>query len=197
MKRITLTLLLLAGTVAVAQADTYTFKDILKPHGKARTVAEKLADGRKCGANKNDYFPARDTAQFTACMQTLGWALANIKHSPPSDEAAADPDDTTVVHFDDQHRKPDGRWRGKAVLQADTQRCSGYGALDYESHSFKRCMASVGWRYSSTHRATRPAYGGDDETPPPQIDTTDIAPVSIPAPPPPVQYDVLTGQALP
>ena len=74
-----------------------------------------------------------------------------------------DPDDTTVVHFDDQRRKPDGRWRGNGVLQADTVRCSGYGALDFESHRFKRCMDSRGWRYESTHDATLPAWSDDDD----------------------------------
>jgi hypothetical protein len=40
-----------------------------------------------------------------------------------------------------------------------TVRCSGYGALDYESHRFKRCMDSRGWRYDST---TEPTGSGGD-----------------------------------
>lgn len=92
-------------------------------------------------------------------MSALGWTVGNIKPSPASDENLPDPADSTTVHFDDQRRKPDGRWRGNAVLQADTVRCSGYGALDYESHRFKRCMDSRGWRYDST---TPPAWSGGD-----------------------------------
>ena len=158
MKRTALALLLLAGTIAAAQADTYTFRDILKPNGKARSMAAKKADGRKCGA-AGDYFPTQDTERFTACMRGLGWTVGNIKRAPPSDENLPDPEDSTTVHFDDQRRKVDGRWRGNGVLQADTVRCSGYGALDYESHRFKSCMDSRGWRYDST---TQPAWSGGD-----------------------------------
>jgi hypothetical protein len=171
------------------------FQDVLKPHGKARSMAAKQADGRKCGATHGS-FPTRDTARFTACMSALGWTVGKVKRSPPSDENTPDPDDTTVVHFDDQRRKPDGRWRGNGVLQADTRRCSGYGALDYESYSFKRCMAGAGWRYESTHHATRPASDDDDDTPP--NDSSDSTPLPPTPPlPPPTQYDVITGQPLP
>jgi hypothetical protein len=84
-----------------------------------------------------------------------------LKFAGKGGEAEIDPDpaDSTTVHFDDQRRKPDGRWRGNGVLQADTVRCSGYGALDYESHRFKRCMDSRGWRYDST---TEPTWSGGD-----------------------------------
>jgi hypothetical protein len=196
MKRTALALLLIAGTVAAAQADTFVFRDVLKPGGKARSMAAKQADGRKCGAT-NGFFPTRDTAQFTACMSALGWTIAKIKRSPPSEENKADPADTTVVHFDDQRRKADGHWRGNGALQSDTRRCSGYGARDYESHGFIHCMASAGWRHESTHHAKRPAPSDDDDYNPPPIDTSDNAPPPTPAPPPPMQYDVITGQPLP
>src|ERR1700738_3099042 len=108
MKRTALAHLLLAGTIAAAQADTYTFKDVLKPHGKARSMAAKQADGRKCGTI-NGYFPTQDTDRFTACMSALGWTVGKIKRSPLSDENMPDPDDTTVGHFEDQRCKPYGR----------------------------------------------------------------------------------------
>ncbi len=85
MKRTALALMILLGTIATAQADTYTFKDVLKPNGKARSMAAKKADGRKCGA-VGDYFPTQDTERFTACMRGLGWTVGNIKPAPPSDE---------------------------------------------------------------------------------------------------------------
>jgi hypothetical protein len=42
---------LMALSVGTAQAnDTVSFRDVLNPHGHARSKSEKLADGRACGA---------------------------------------------------------------------------------------------------------------------------------------------------
>jgi hypothetical protein len=60
----------------------------------------------------------------------------------------------TVVHFDDLKQKPGGKWRGNAVLQADTRFCSPNQRLDYESWEFKQCMLGHGWRYSWTEPGT-------------------------------------------
>lgn len=175
MKRTALALALLIGTAAAAHADTYTFRDILKPNGKERTMAQKRADGRKCGS-RNNQFPVAQTDRFTACMRSHGWVVGNIEYAPPKDEGTPDTPDNTVVHFDDQHRHADGTWRGNRVLQADTRQCSDYGRLDYESRPFIRCMASAGWRYERTHHGQRQYYGGDDDGP-------DNNPPSPPDPP--------------
>ena len=60
----------------------------------------------------------------------------------------------TTVHFDDLKQKPGGKWRGDAVLQTDTRRCSPNHSLDYESWEFKQCMLGRGWRYSWTEPGT-------------------------------------------
>jgi len=81
MRRTITTVALLAGTVACAQADTWTFRDILRPHGHDRSMAQKRADGRKCGSNGYTF---RDETkdQFTACMRRHGWALASVRPDP-------------------------------------------------------------------------------------------------------------------
>jgi hypothetical protein len=45
------TMLMLSATLSAAQADTWVFRDTLRPNGHDRSMAVKRADGRRCGAS--------------------------------------------------------------------------------------------------------------------------------------------------
>jgi hypothetical protein len=77
----TLTLL----SVNAAQADTWRFKDVLKPHGHARNMAAKYADGKACGANANHRFT--DGSAFESCMRDRGWVVD--RRTPERSDVAA------------------------------------------------------------------------------------------------------------
>ena len=96
--------------------DTAVFRDVLKPGGKDRSLAQKYADGYACGATgPNRTVPFMPT--FEKCMNRKGWVLDHYT----SNEIPA-PGGTTVHYVD---IKGDGHdhERGDAALQADTRAC--------------------------------------------------------------------------
>jgi hypothetical protein len=62
-----------ALSLSLAQADTYHFKDVLKPHGHERSMSAKLADGRSCGASGTTF--TGDVKAFEHCMRAHGWVV--------------------------------------------------------------------------------------------------------------------------
>ena len=77
MKRLVLgTVLILGGMLRAASADTDVFRDTLRPGGHDRSMAAKFADGRKCGATRQNTFT--DAPAFQACMQARGWVLDHV-----------------------------------------------------------------------------------------------------------------------
>ena len=70
------TVLILGGALNAARADTWVFRDTLRPNGHDRGMAAKRADGRKCGLTRQNMFSDGDA--FLRCMQTYGWALDHI-----------------------------------------------------------------------------------------------------------------------
>jgi hypothetical protein len=75
------TMLVLGGMLTAASADTWVFRDALRPNGHDRTKAAKLADGRKCGLSHNTF---KDGSPFEQCMLARGWTLDHIIPDPPS-----------------------------------------------------------------------------------------------------------------
>ena len=65
---------------AVQAADTYYFKDILRPHGQARSMSAKLADGRSCGASGTSF--SGDVKKFEQCMRAHGWVVDRYVPAP-------------------------------------------------------------------------------------------------------------------
>ncbi len=78
------TMLILSATLSAAQADTWVFRDTLRPNGHDRSMAAKRADGRRCGASHNMFTAG---ATFEQCMLTRGWALDHVIPDPPSAHA--------------------------------------------------------------------------------------------------------------
>jgi hypothetical protein len=75
------TMAIMGGLPNAASADTWVFRDTLRPGGHDRTMAAKLADGRSCGASHNSF---KDRSPFVPCMLARGWALDHIVPDPPS-----------------------------------------------------------------------------------------------------------------
>jgi hypothetical protein len=79
------TMLILGATLTAAHADTWVFRDTLRPNGHDRSMAAKRADGRKCGASRGGHdFGDAIAESLTQCMQARGWALDHIIPDPPS-----------------------------------------------------------------------------------------------------------------
>ncbi len=68
--------------VQAANADTQIFRDVLRPHGVARSQAQKFADGRACGLTAENTF--RNAAAFRRCMRARGWVLDHVVEDTPS-----------------------------------------------------------------------------------------------------------------
>ena len=84
------TTLLLAGMLRAAHADTWVFRDTLRPNGHDRSMAAKRADGRKCGASRSGRsFTDAAAPNMRQCMFVRGWALDHIIPGPPSVHAGA------------------------------------------------------------------------------------------------------------
>lgn len=77
----------LAGALNAA-ADTDTYKDVKRPNGHARSMAEKQADIRACRAI-NGLVSNKDFPKTDACMQAHGWVIARVE-----------PDDATASSWD-------------------------------------------------------------------------------------------------
>jgi hypothetical protein len=143
MKRLVIATILVLSAAASAGAETYVYKDTLRPNGHERDMAAKKADARSCGAI--NWTVRHDWPEFNQCMQTHDWVVGYVKPNTPDGV-----DDTTVVHFDDV-LKPHGRYRGDGAMRADSQRCDPYGTTNYRSGDFKQCMLGFGWQYSHTY----------------------------------------------
>jgi hypothetical protein len=76
MKRLILGTLILVGMLSAESADTDVFRDTLRPGGHDRSMAAKLAGGRKCGVTRQHTFT--DSLAFQACMQSHGWVLDHV-----------------------------------------------------------------------------------------------------------------------
>jgi hypothetical protein len=96
-----------------ASADTWVFRDTLRPNGHDRTMAAKLADGRRCGLSHNSF---KDRSPFVPCMLARGWALDHIIPDPPS---------AHVRSFVSRNRAPvnnsDDDWVARQRAQDNTQ----------------------------------------------------------------------------
>jgi hypothetical protein len=67
-------------SLSAVHADTYHFKDVLKPHGHARGLSAKFADGRSCGASGTRF--SGDVSAFEQCMRTHGWVVDRYTPDP-------------------------------------------------------------------------------------------------------------------
>jgi hypothetical protein len=77
MKRLVFgTALILAAMLTAASADTDVFRDTLRPGGHDRSMAAKIADGRKCGLSRQNTFT--NSAAFLPCMEARGWVLDHV-----------------------------------------------------------------------------------------------------------------------
>jgi hypothetical protein len=82
--------LILGGMLNAANADTWVFKDTLRPNGHDRSMAAKRADGRRCGASPGGRsFDEAKAPNMRDCMWTRGWALDHIIPDPPTAHAHA------------------------------------------------------------------------------------------------------------
>lgn len=94
MKRLLIASMLLFGGICSCAADTYVFRDTLRPNGHNRTMAAKAADGRSCGATRKSMFA--DPSAFQQCMQSRGWTLDHIVPDRPA--SYIDPDTGMSCH---------------------------------------------------------------------------------------------------
>src|SRR3979490_2214616 len=102
MKRTILsTVLFLGGMLRAAHADTWVFRDTLRPNGHDRSMAAKRADGRKCGASPSGRsFTDAAAPNMRECMFVRGWALDHIIPGPPSVHAGGSGDDSPSLEID-------------------------------------------------------------------------------------------------
>src|ERR1700722_18767660 len=82
MRRLVLgTVVILWGMIGAASAETDVFRDALRPDGHDRSMAAKIADGRKCGLTRQNTYT--DRAGFEVCMQASGWVLDHVVQDKP------------------------------------------------------------------------------------------------------------------
>ncbi len=86
-----LTVLLSSAT----QADTYHFKDVLRPHGHERSLSAKFADGRSCGASGSRF--SGDVTAFEQCMRPHGWV---VDHYTPDPKPSVGATQTSSTYID-------------------------------------------------------------------------------------------------
>jgi hypothetical protein len=67
------------GTTNEARAEIDHYRDVLRPHGHARSLAAKQADMRACGAVNGIVFDS-DFRRANACMNAHGWVIDRIVH---------------------------------------------------------------------------------------------------------------------
>jgi hypothetical protein len=141
--------LALAATLACAALplnaahanDGATFRDVLKPGGKERTSAQKLADGDACGTTGPTHtIPFMPT--FEKCMNGKGWVL---DHYTTADPRPA-PGDTNT-HYVDVKGDGNNNDRGDAGLQVDTRACQKTAKTD---KAVNACLADHGWQIMLT-----------------------------------------------
>jgi len=139
---------MLGGGAAQAN-DKVTFRDVLRPHGQARSSAQQIADGHACGTSAGGTLEVI-LPVFERCMRRKGWVLARYDADP-----ATVPTSGTNLGYTDTRGNGHAQPRDDAILQSDTQACGG-GRRDEQSAGFKRCMAAHGWRYMYAQRAPAP-----------------------------------------
>lgn len=81
------TVAMMALSLGAANADTYYFRDVLRPNGHERSMAAKFADGRACGATAGHTFS--NVPAFETCMRARGWVFDHYKADPPTSRVAA------------------------------------------------------------------------------------------------------------
>jgi hypothetical protein len=106
------TVLILGGMLTAAHADTWVFKDTLRPNGHERSMAAKRADGAKCGAERGGRsFSDAAATNMQQCMSARGWALAHIIPDRPARHARSSNGTYTPVdnssHDDSVRRQQD------------------------------------------------------------------------------------------
>ncbi len=112
MKRVFIgTVLMLSGMLSSASADTYVFRDTIRPHGHERSAAVSHADGRKCGTHNNEF---TDVPAFEQCMLKYGWAFDHIVPDPPTYVDNSD-DDAPVI----DNSSSDESWRSQREFEAN------------------------------------------------------------------------------
>jgi hypothetical protein len=80
--------LMLGSALSAARADTWVFRDNLRPNGHDRSMAAKRADARKCGANRSGRsFSDASAPDMRDCMFARGWVLDHVIPDPPSVQA--------------------------------------------------------------------------------------------------------------
>jgi hypothetical protein len=128
-----------ALTLNAAHADDgATFRDVLKPGGKERSSAQKLADGDACGTTGPHHtIPFMPT--FEKCMNGRGYVL---DHYTSNDVPAAG---DRAEHYVDIKGDGHDHERGNAALQVDTRACRATGRRDINA-----CLADRGWKYMLT-----------------------------------------------
>jgi hypothetical protein len=76
-------LLTVTGCVSAGQGiggpGTYTYTDLLRPHGRARGEAAEQLATRICDHGNSDMIA---TAPFNACMRARGWRLTHYEPAP-------------------------------------------------------------------------------------------------------------------
>jgi hypothetical protein len=91
MRHTFITCIALLATTATALADvqisTYHFRDVLKPHGQARSIDEQHVAARACGASAALVLP-NNVPAYKSCMLRYGWQFDHIVKttaaSPPN-----------------------------------------------------------------------------------------------------------------
>ena len=87
--------LILGGMLSAAHADTWVFRDTLRPNGHDRSMALKRADGRKCGTS-HDMFTA--VAPFEQCMLARGWRFSHtLRERSTQNQMYPDPDNPGLM----------------------------------------------------------------------------------------------------
>jgi hypothetical protein len=87
-RKLLATTLILGGMLTAAHADTWVFRDTLRPNGHERSMAAKRADGAKCGAERGGRsFSDAAATNMQQCMSARGWTLAHIIPDRPARHA--------------------------------------------------------------------------------------------------------------
>ena len=87
-RKLLATTLILGGMLTAARADTWVFKDTLRPAGQERSMAAKRADGVKCGAARSGQsFNDAKAPNMQQCMSARGWGLDHVIPDAPTRHA--------------------------------------------------------------------------------------------------------------
>jgi hypothetical protein len=118
--------------------DGVTFRDVLKPGGKARSSAQKLADGDACGTT-GPHHTIAFMPTFEKCMNAKGYVLDHYtSHETPAAGGKTD-------HYVDIKGDGHDHERGDGALQADTRACRAIAGKNINA-----CLADRGWKYMLT-----------------------------------------------